>query len=334
MEKIKNIDIPISPVCLGTWVFGEKNRWGDKNEFDPFAVLTHAIAGGVNIIDTAPAYGNGRSEQIVGEFLSKNKLRTKVVIATKLGITWNGEKAFPNLKKKRMFQELDESRKRLSSDYIDLYQVHKPDFDTPIEQVAEVMHSFYRRGIIRAVGVSNFSLSQINNFMKYCPLHCLQPKYSMFERGIENDIIPFSLKYKIAIIPYGILDCGFLTEKFICGDVPIAEKDIERIKKTNLENPFFSINKKTLINLKDIASQYNKTLAQLVINWTFTQKGIVSAIVGMRNMKHSQENLGSMGWSISAHDMERIDRILRCRIYKIKAITLWQRCLKKIVRQT
>jgi aryl-alcohol dehydrogenase-like predicted oxidoreductase len=216
-----------------------------------------------------------------------------------------------------MKQELDDSRKRLQTDYFDLYQVHWPDPDTPIAKTAEIMNEFHKEGIIKAVGVSNYSIEQMKEFMKYSPLHCLQPQYSMFCRDIEEEVVPFCLKNNIAIISYAPLYSGLLTGKFFLDGKKVPKDTNRKMKSKEFEEPRTSINKQTLSALKEIADSYNKTLAQLAINWNYDQAGITSSIVGTRNLSQLSDNLGGVDFQITDSDMKKIDEILKKRLEQI-----------------
>ena len=318
-RKIENSDLELSVLSLGTWAFGGGEWWGKQEDRDSVETLELALNRGLTTIDTAPVYGWGRSERVIGAFIKKRKIREKVVLATKLGLSRQGSQILHNLKKQRMLQELDESRQRLQTDYFDLYQVHWPDPDIPIGETAEVMHDFYQKGFIKAVGVSNYSVEQMQEFMKYCPLHSCQPQYSMFVRDIEKDIVPFCSDKKIAVITYAPLYSGILTGKFFFGDAKIPDDINRKMKRKDLEEPRFSINKETLTKLRKIASSYGRTLAQLVINWNFNQRGITSAIVGARKISQLEDNLGSVDWQISEEDLKAIEDILAERLEKIRA---------------
>lgn len=316
-RKLGLSQLNISVVSLGTWAFGGDLWWGKQDDKDSMAVLDAAIKRGLNCIDTAPVYGRGRSERIIGAFIKKQKLRDKVIIATKVGLGWRGSTIFHNLKRKAILKEVDESRMRLNTEYFDLYQVHWPDPDTPIRETAETMYELYQKGVIKAVGVSNYSVKQMEEFRKYSPLHSLQPQYSMFERSIEAEIVPFCIENNIAIIAYAPLYSGILTGKFFFDKVSIPNDTSRKMKKADLEEPLFSINKKSLSQLKDIAANYGKTLTQLVINWNFSQRGITSSIVRTRNLKQLDEDLGSIGWKISDNDLQKIAQILKEREVEI-----------------
>ena len=319
MEYRKINNLSISVLSLGTWAFGGDKWWGKQDDRDSCQVLGEAVNKGVTTIDTAPVYGRGRSEKVIGSFIRKNRLREKVVLATKVGLSWQGPKILHNLKQERMLQEFDESRKRLETDYFDIYQVHWPDPNTPLAQTAALMQNLYSKGLIKAVGVSNYSVEQMQEFMKHSPLHVLQPQYSMFQRDIEQDIVPFCLENNIGIISYAPLYSGILTGKFFFDNVKVPDDTNRRMKQKDFQEPKLSINKNTLSQLKEIAAIYKKTLTQLVINWNFNQEGIVSSIVGTRNLSQLEDNLGSIGWKISSDDMEKIGQILRKRESQIKS---------------
>jgi len=319
-RKIEGINPAVPPVSLGTWAFGGGSWWGRQEDHDSVAVLDQVISKGINLIDTAPIYGKGRSETVIGAFLKKRNLRERLILATKVGLSWQGSKILHNLKKKRILEEVDESRKRLKTAYFDLYQVHWPDPDTAIGETAETMYGLHQKGIIKSIGVSNYSTAQMTEFMKYCPLNCLQPEYSMFRRGIEEEIIPFCVENKISVIAYAPLYSGLLTGKFFFGQVPIPDDTNRKMKRKDLEGPLFSINKETLLKLKALAQNYKKSLTQLVINWNFSQNGITSTIVGMRNLNQVEDNLKSLDWMITQTDMDKIDQILKERQQKIDSL--------------
>ncbi|MCK5707318.1 MAG: aldo/keto reductase [Candidatus Aureabacteria bacterium] len=312
-KKLSNTDINISVIGLGTWSFGNDKWWGHQEDKKSLQVLEKAVSEGINLIDTAPMYGRGHSEEVIGTFLKKENYREKVVLATKLGLSWNGRKIFHDLKKDTMLKELDLSRKRLHTDYFDLYQVHWHDPETPIEKTATVMKEFYEKGIIKAIGVSNYSVQQMKEFMKYSPLHSLQPHYNMFIRDIEKGTVPFCIENNISILSYSPLHAGILTGKFFFDNVP-TPKDIVRYHHTiDLEEPRLSINKDALFKIKEIAEKYCYTLSQLVIYWTFNQKGITAALVGARNNDQLYCNAKSASIDIDKDDINKINSILNKR---------------------
>src|SRR5437899_443353 len=209
------VDIPgtsmrVSRIALGTWAIGGW-MWGGSNENDAVSAIHAALERGINLIDTAPVYGFGRSEEIVGKALAIGGRRKRVFIATKVGLDWKDGKPFRNASKARIIEEAENSLRRLQTDVIDLYQVHWPDPHTPIAEVAEAMGELYGAGKIRAIGVSNFSPAQMNEFRKVAPLHAAQPPYNLFERAIEQDVLPYCREKKIALLAYGSLCRGLLS---------------------------------------------------------------------------------------------------------------------------
>ena len=192
-RKFSGLDKEVSVLGLGTWAFGGDEWWGHQKESDSICVLERAVELGINLIDTAPAYGWGRSEKVVGKFLKKTGARKKIILATKLGLDKKSP-TYKNLRPERMKEEIEQSFERLGVDFIDIYQIHWPDPDVPISESAPVMKEFLDRGLIGAIGVSNYDVSQMKEFMKYSPLHSLQPPYNMFKREIEKDILPFCIE--------------------------------------------------------------------------------------------------------------------------------------------
>ncbi len=311
-RKLGSLELEVSALGLGTWAFGGDRWWGPQNEIDSISTLSRTIEEGINFIDTAPVYGRGHSEKLIGKFLKEKGLREKIVLATKLGLSWEKKKIYHNLKRERMWEEIDESRKRLQTDYIDLYQVHWPDPETSIKETAQTMYEFYKKKLIKAVGVSNYSVEQMQKFMKYCPLHTLQPPYNMFRREIEREIVPFCIENNISIISYIPLHSGILTGKFFFNAVRIPN-DLCRKNHRDLKEPYYSLNKEVLKEIKDIASTYNKTLTQFVLNWTYHRRGISSILVGARNIKQLEENLGAVDWYIREDDSKKVEKILEER---------------------
>jgi len=315
-RKISGLEREISVLSLGTWAFGSDAWWGYQDDRDSWSVLERAVELGINLIDTAPVYGRGHSEELVGKFLKETNKREEIVLATKVGLDWDKSRIYHNLKRERMLKEIEDSFKRLQTDYIDLYQIHWPDPDTPIQESAETMYSFYQKGLIKAIGVSNYSVEQMREFMRYSPLHTLQPPYNMFRREIEKDIIPFCVENNISIINYVPLHSGILTGKFFFDNVRVPS-DLCRKNNPDLKEPLWNINRDTLRRLKEISVKYGRTLTQLVLNWTFNREGITSVIVGARRVGQIEENAGSTDFEISREDMVMIEELLREREVKI-----------------
>src|SRR5580704_17758447 len=199
---IPNTQLKVSRVALGTWAIGGW-MWGGTDQRESIATIHAALHQGINLIDTAPAYGFGVSEEVVGAALAG--ICSEALIATKVGFEWRDAKVYRNASRARIMQEVDDSLRRLRTDYIDIYQVHWPDPKVPVEETAEAMRSLYEAGKIRAIGVSNFSVAQMERFRHVAPLHVLQPPYNLFERAIEAEILPYSQANGIVTLGYGAL---------------------------------------------------------------------------------------------------------------------------------
>src|SRR6202035_25444 len=193
---IAGTPLRVSPVAIGTWAIGGW-MWGGTDEAESAATIRAALDHGINVIDTAPVYGFGRSEEIVGKAIAEGRLRDKVIIASKAGLQWRDGQVIRNASRERIFREIEDSLRRLQTDHIDVYQVHWPDPLVDIEETAEAMHTLFEQGKIGAIGVSNFSVLQMERFRQVAPLHVLQPPYNLFERGIEADILPYCRRNKI-----------------------------------------------------------------------------------------------------------------------------------------
>src|ERR1700688_3888308 len=208
--QIAGTNLRISRVGLGTWAIGGW-MWGGSDEREAIRTIQAAFGHAINLVDTAPVYGFGNSEEIVGKAIGGANLRDRAIIATKVGLDWKDEKPFRNASRARILEEVDASLKRLQTDRIDIYQVHWPDPKVPIEETADAMRSLLEQGKIRAIGVSNFSVAQLEAFRKTAPLHVVQPPYNLFERAVEADILPWCHEHGIATLGYGALCRGLLS---------------------------------------------------------------------------------------------------------------------------
>src|ERR1700724_2150808 len=208
--NIKGTNLRSSRIALGTWAIGGW-MWGGTDEKESIRTIHAALNQGINLIDTAPIYGYGRSEEIVGEALRQHGHRENVILATKVGIDWTNGKIERNSTRQRIFQELEDSLRRLQTDYIDIYQVHWPDPVVPIEETAGTLRELYMQGKIGAIGVSNYSVEEMDRFRAIAPLHTIQPPYNLFERQIERDVLPYALDRGITTLSYGALCRGLLS---------------------------------------------------------------------------------------------------------------------------
>ena len=304
-KKVKNIEEEISVIGFGCWGISGPEFWEGTTDESSIKTIQKAVENGINLFDVAPVYGFGHAEEILGTALKG--MRHKVLIATKCGLVWDEQKRIKrNLTPKSIFKEIDDSLKRLKTDYIDLYQIHWPDSTTPIEESMEAMEKLKKEGKIRAIGVSNYSLEQFKKAVKSAEVVSNQLPFSMVDRHIEEDIIPYCLENGYAILAYSPLQRGLLTGK-VTPDYKFKDDDHRK------DNPFFTIeNRKKVLLLIDkirpIAESHGITVAQLVINWTVHHPGITAALVGTRNVKQAEENFDSLKVELSDEEMDQINK--------------------------
>lgn len=278
--------IKVSRITLGTWAIGG-SMWGQYDEKKAIAAIEAALDNGINIIDTAPVYGNGHAEELIGKII-KNK-RDKVILATKCGLDMANYYR-EDLSPKFLEQELHNSLKRLQVEYIDLYQCHWPDKNTPIAKTMAKLLEFQKAGKIREIGVSNFSAEQIAEATKHVKLATDQPQYSLLERSVETDGVQETcVKNNIGIIPYGSLGAGFLTGKY---------KERPKFGKSDCRTFFYKFGDEKLWpkvqllidGLKKIAAEKNTTAGNIALAWLLAQPGVTSVIVGAKKREQVLEN--------------------------------------------
>jgi len=301
--------LKVSRVALGTWAMGGW-MWGGTDRRESIATIRAALHQGINLIDTAPVYGFGVSEEIVGEALEG--ARAEAVIATKTGLEWRDGKVYRNATRARILKEVDDSLRRLRTDYIDIYQVHWPDPKVPVEETAEAMRSLYEEGKIRAIGVSNFSVAEMERFRQAAPLHVLQPPYNLFERAIETDILPYARANHIATLGYGALCRGLLSGRMRL-DSTFDGDDLRRIDP-KFEPPRFAQYLDAVRQLDEFARRrFGRRVIELAVRWMRDQ-GISVALWGGRRPEQLEAALDVAGWSLQSSDREQIERIVRTTI--------------------
>jgi aryl-alcohol dehydrogenase-like predicted oxidoreductase len=300
--------LSMTRVALGTWAIGGW-MWGGTDDANAIATIRGALEHGINIIDTAPAYGFGHSEEIVGKALAEGKLRSRVVIASKVGLEWRDGQVFRNSSRDRILKEIEDSLRRLRTDVIDIYQVHWPDQAVPIEETAETMLLLLRQGKIRAIGCSNFSVAEMDRFRRVAPLHVVQPPYNMFERGIEADILPYCLKHNITTLGYGALCRGLLSGR-MRADTKFDGDDLRR-NDPKFQQPRFGQYLDAVEQLDQLALQrYGKRVIHLAVRWMLDQ-GIGVALWGARRPDQLRPVDEISGWSMDTAGRAEIERILR-----------------------
>ncbi|MCA6109356.1 aldo/keto reductase [Bradyrhizobium sp. CNPSo 4026] len=307
LTGIPRTSLRVSPVAIGTWAIGGW-MWGGTDEAESIATIRAAFEHGINLVDTAPVYGFGRSEEIVGRAIDESGLRSKVLIATKAGLQWEGGKVSRNASRTRIMWEVEESLRRLRTNYIDIYQVHWPDPLITIEETADAMHTLFAQGKIRAIGVSNFSVLQMERFRRIAPLHVLQPPYNLFERGIESDLLPYCRRNRIAMLGYGALCRGLLSGRMRAGAV-FGGDDLRRTDP-KFQEPRFAQYLAAVTRLDRLAQRFGKRVIHLAVRWML-DRGITTALWGARHPDQLRPVDEVTGWSLDAAAKAEIERILR-----------------------
>lgn len=320
-RKLGSSDVKVSAVTFGAWAIGGW-MWGQQDEADAIAALEAALEVGMTSVDTAPIYGLGSSEELIGKVFSGRK-RGKAQILTKYSMRWDKEegeyffdsnieggktvKIYLNARKDAIVEECEGSLRRLRTDYIDLYQCHWRDHTTPVEETMAAMDKLLKDGKIRATGVSNFTVEDTQAAMAVVPIASHQSPYSMVRRDIEADVIPFCRKHGIGVLAYSPLQRGLLTGKFT-EHTKFAEGDNRATGNYFQPGNLRKVNA-MLDEIRPIANAHKATAAQVVINWTIHRPGITAALVGARNAKQARENAAAAAFTLSDEETARINAL-------------------------
>jgi methylglyoxal reductase len=305
-----------SAVALGTWAIGGGPWWGDSDDNPSIRAIHAAIDAGVTMIDTAPAYGWGHSEAIVGKAVKGR--REKVILSTKCGLWWKDDRgtSFFEMDGKHVrrcllpatiVEEVEISLKRLDTDYIDLYHTHWPSLEPdkyPIDDTMQCLMKLKKDGKIRAIAASNVDLGHIKQYQAAGILDAIQPRYSMLDREIEKEILPYCQTNGISTLAYSPLEQGLLT-----GKIGMEKTFPEGAFRNNI--PWFlPVNRQKVLNMlegwSDLTAKYNCSLSQLVIAWTMAQEGITFVLCGARKKAHVNDNVGAGELELDAADLGRI----------------------------
>ncbi len=306
--RIGNSGIVASRIALGTWAIGGWMWGGNTDPDESIRTIRSAVDRGITLIDTAPVYGFGRSEEIVGMALSGG-LRERAVVATKVGLEWQDGKVWRSSSAARIRKEVEDSLRRLRTDYIDLYQVHWPDPLVPVQETAGAMARLLKEGKIRAIGVSNFSVAQMSAFREVAPIHSVQPPYNLFERDAEAGVLPYAWRHDMTILAYGALCRGLLTGTITPG-TEFKGDDLRRTDPKFIE-PRFSQYLAAVSSLDRYArARYGLTVLALAVRWVLDQ-GDTVALWGARRPEQLDPVNSTMGWEIDDAARLRIDRIIK-----------------------
>ena len=322
-RKIGNSDLELSVITFGAWAAGGM-MWGGTEGNDSVNAMRASYDLGVTTIDTAPVYGMGFSEKLVGEAI-KGIPRDKVQILTKFGLSWEGTtgefffdsvsnegkpvKIYRNARKEAIIRECETSLKLLGTDYIDLYQIHWADPTTPVSETMEAVGRLIEQGKIRYAGVCNYSVELIEEALKYVPLVSNQVPYSMVKRGIETETVPFCIKKDMGILAYSPLQRGLLTGKMKPGIT--FEPNDSRIGQVWYKKENIIKTNEFLEKLKPLAESKKATISQIVLRWTIEQPGITIALAGARNVPQATQNAGAGNIVLSTDELDFISGELK-----------------------
>lgn len=315
-------ELALSEIAFGAWAAGGW-MWGQANVNDAINAMQAGIANGMTTIDTAPIYGMGLSEEIVGKAIA-NQPRDRVQILTKFGMRWDINKGnygfestdnygkpvsiYKYAVKESVIYECEQSLKRLKTDYIDLYQIHWPDITTPISETFEAVNQLIKEGKVRYAGVSNFNTLQMKEALDVCPIISNQVPFSMINKGIQKEVIPFCDANQVGILAYSPMERGLLTGKI--KNTNHLDAGDHRLHHPHFTPEFISNTHKFLQQIKPIADKKNCTLAQLVLAWTIFQPNITIALAGARNEQQALSNLMASTVTLYHEEVLFIDRLI------------------------
>lgn len=313
-------ELRLSVIGLGTWAIGGlwQYGWGRQDDTQSIKTIRRAVELGINWIDTAPVYGLGHAETIVGKAIKD--LSEPPIIATKCGLIWNDKgRVIPNLSRESIIREVEDSLRRLGKETIDLYQIHWPN---PKEQIGEGWDTIGRLiqdGKVRYGGVSNFSVKQMKHIQSKHPIASLQPPYSMFVRHTEESL-PYCQKSGIGVIPYSPMQKGLLTGKITKSRMVNLPENDHRKNDPMFNESELSVNLDFVNQLQKIADEAGRSVAQLAIAWTLYRSEVSSVIVGGRRPEQIDEVAGAVDFELSEVDYANIESLLAERKEKLKSL--------------
>jgi len=315
-------NLELTVIGLGTWAIGGAGwefSWGQQDEREAIAGILAALDEGINWIDTAAVYGLGRSEELIGKALKQTSNRP--LVATKCGLVWDEKRQIHRcLEKQSIRRECEASLKRLGVDVIDLYQIHWPQPDEHLEQAWEQMAALAEEQKVRCLGVSNFTVGQIERVRKIHPVASLQPPYSMLHREVEDELLGYCAENKIGVIAYSPMQRGLLTGKFSRERLAALDSEDQRRRNPDFQEPSFGATLELVDELREIADRNNVTPAQLAIAWVLRRSEVTAAIVGSRRPEQIKETAAAAaGFELTGEDIDQIETLLAERLEKIKA---------------
>ena len=301
-------DLEVSVIGFGAWGIGGFPFWSNEGDASSARAIIRSYELGINFFDTAPVYGFGHSEELLGQTLKP--FRDKVIYATKCGLRWEKKSLgaiTKNVTRQSILEEVDQSLKRLDTDYIALYQVHWPDVGTPQDETMEALLKIQQQGKVKVVGVSNYSVEQMREIMRSGKIVSLQPDYSLLNRSIEEDIVLYCKENQIGIIAYSPLASGLLTGKY-GKNTKFSDWRGKGIIGC-FSGPQFEKNMEKVARLKTMGKSIGKTCGQMAINWIVSQPHLTTALLGVKNEKQVEENIEALGWKLNPKQQEEINHI-------------------------
>lgn len=315
-RQLGNSDLYITPIGLGAWAIGGGNwafGWGPQDDADSIACIREALDAGINWIDTAPVYGLGHSEEIVNKALKG--MAQKPYIFTKCGRIWDDKRQIgKSLKRDSVRRECEASLKRLKVDVIDLYQMHWPEPDEDVEEGWETMVKLKEEGKVRWIGVSNFSVSQLQRAERIAPITSLQPPYSLIRPEVGAEVLPYCLKQNIGVIAYSPMGSGLLTGTMTRERIAQFPEDDFRRNSKFYQEPQLTKNLQLAELCKEIGQKHGKNAGEVAIAWVLANPAVTGAIVGARKPGQVAGFIGAMDWQLPAVELEKAGHAVRASL--------------------
>jgi aryl-alcohol dehydrogenase-like predicted oxidoreductase len=315
-RRLGHTDLELTTIGFGAWALGGGDYafgWGPQDDRDSIRAIHKALDLGVNWIDTAPVYGLGRSEEVVGRALKG--IRDEVIVATKCGMVWDKDRNISNqLTASSIRREVEDSLRRLNTEYIDLYQIHWPEPDSDLEEAWGEMVRLMEEGKIRYPAASNFSVAQLERVAAIYPVASLQPPYSLLKRGIETEILPYCAEKAIGVVAYSPMQGGLLTGKFTKERIrSLPDSDVRKTRNRHFQEPEVDANLRLVESLRPIADDEGLTRAQLALAWVLRRPEVTSAIAGTRKPEQIEETVQASDAVLDPISIERIASLLQER---------------------
>jgi aryl-alcohol dehydrogenase-like predicted oxidoreductase len=312
-KPLGNSNLKITPIGFGAWAIGGSGwefGWGVQDDNESIAAIREALDAGINWIDTAAVYGLGHSEEVVGKALEG--VRSRPYIFTKCSLVWDeNRKIGHGLKSKSVRGECEASLKRLKIDYIDLYQIHRPEPDEDIEEGWATMAKLKEEGKVRNIGVSNFTIAQMLRAQAIAPITSLQPLYSMLHPEVEKEILPFTARENIGVITYSTMGCGLLTGAMTRERIARLPADDWRRKNHDFQEPSLSRNLRLVELLREIGGRHGRTPGEVAVAWVLRNPAVTAAIVGARRPDHIKGVIGAGKFRLSPAEIGEIESFFK-----------------------